>query len=51
MTIPPDKIFPTVLIGLNAGAAVICTFQRDWKMTMYWAGAAMLNYAVTWMKS
>ena len=42
-----DKLFPTALIALNIGAAVVCAFTGDWKKGVYWLAAAVLNAAVT----
>ena len=40
-------IFPTVLICLNFGAAVVYALSRDFKMAVYWLAAAVLNICVT----
>lgn len=41
------KIFPTVLIILQALAGVACLAEKDFKMSLYWFAAAVLNAAVT----
>lgn len=50
MGIPSAKVFPTVMIVLSAGASIVHAAQgwKNWRMTVYWAAAAALNYAVTW---
>lgn len=40
-------IFPTALIVLNIGAAVLCTVNRDYQKAIYWTAAAVLNACVT----
>ena len=40
-------IFPTVMIILDLGAAVVCGTQGDVRMVIYWIAAAVLNAAVT----
>lgn len=40
-------IFPTVLILLDIGAAVMYVEARDWRMVIYWMDAAVLNATVT----
>lgn len=40
-------IFPTALIVLNIGAAVLCAVNRDYKKSIYWIAAAVLNACVT----
>ena len=40
-------IFPVVLIALDIGAAIMCAISHDWKKTIYWLAAAVLNAAVT----
>lgn len=41
------KIFPTILIALDLGAAVVYGISGDWRKTVYWLAAAVLNAAVT----
>jgi hypothetical protein len=41
------QVFPTLLIILNLGAAVVCAFSKDYKMAVYWLAAATLNFCVT----
>lgn len=40
-------IFPTVLIVMNIGAAIICAVNRDYQKSIYWIAAAVLNACVT----
>lgn len=42
------KIFPTLLIAIQLGAALSCAASRDFKMAVYWAAAAVLNMVVTY---
>lgn len=41
-----EYIFPILLIILDLAAAVYAS-QKDWKKTIYWIAAAVLNAAVT----
>ena len=41
------KIFPTILIALDLGAAVVYGISGDWRKVVYWTAAAVLNAAVT----
>ena len=43
----PKYIFPLLLILLDIGAAIVYGASKDWKMTIYWIAAAILNAAVT----
>ena len=40
-------IFPTTLIILDLGAAFMYALNKDFKMTVYWIAAAILNVCVT----
>ena len=40
-------IFPTLLMMLDIGAAIMYCISGDWKKTIYWIAAAVLNAAVT----
>ncbi len=40
-------IFPIILIILDVGAAIVNLCNKDYKMTIYWIAAAVLNAAVT----
>ena len=40
-------IFPLALIVLNFGAAVLNAIYKDYKMSVYWLAAAVLNICVT----
>ena len=43
-------IFPITLILLDLGAAFVYALGRDFKMTIYWVAAAVLNCCVTFQK-
>ena len=40
-------IFPTILIIIDLGAAVVYAINKDLKMMTYWIAAAILNCCVT----
>jgi len=40
-------IFPALLILLDVGAAIVYAIKSDWRMTIYWVAAAVLNVCVT----
>lgn len=42
-----EFIFPTLLIVLDVGAAIVYGVNGDWKKVIYWVAAAVLNAAVT----
>ena len=42
-----EYIFPVLLILLDIGAAIVYGAAGDWKKTIYWIAAAVLNAAVT----
>jgi hypothetical protein len=44
-----EKLFPTVLIMLDLGAAAAYAVKCDLKMLVYWIAAAVLTFSVTWM--
>jgi hypothetical protein len=41
------QIFPSILILLNIGAAIVYMVHKEYKMAIYWFSAAVLNAAVT----
>lgn len=41
-------IFPTLLIALDVGAAVVYAIGGDWKKAIYWFAAATLTATVTY---
>ena len=41
------KIFPTILIALDLGAAVVYGISGDWRKVVYWTAAAVLSASVT----
>lgn len=42
-----EYIFPLLLILLDVGAAIIYALQKDYKKSVYWIAAAVLNVTVT----
>ena len=40
-------LFPIMMIALDIVAATVCFFNCDYKKTVYWIAAAVLNAAVT----
>ena len=42
------KLFPTVLIILCLLASIVWFYQGDWRKTVYWLAAAVLNFVVTY---
>lgn len=46
-TISSEKFFPTLLIIMDIGAAIVYAKHRDWRKVIYWLAAAILNAAVT----
>jgi hypothetical protein len=41
-------LFPSILIVLDIGAALIYLTQGDWKRFIYWIAAAVLTATVTY---
>jgi len=41
------KIFPSILIILDLGAAIVYLCHGDWKRAIYWTAAAVLTTTVT----
>lgn len=41
------QILPIAMILLDAGAAAVCLWHRDYRRTVYWIAAAVLNLTVT----
>lgn len=41
------QILPIAMILLDVGAAAVCLWHRDYRRTVYWMAAAVLNAAVT----
>lgn len=41
------KVFPSVLIALDAAAAVVYATCGDWRRFIYWLAAATLTATVT----
>ena len=42
------KLFPTILILLNAAASIVWFYNGDWRKTVYWLAAAVLNFVITY---
>ena len=42
-----EYIFPLILIVLDALAALVYLSNKDYKMSVYWLAAAVLNICVT----
>jgi hypothetical protein len=40
-------IFPSLLIALDMGAAIVYLFVGDWRRGVYWIAAAVLTACVT----
>jgi hypothetical protein len=40
-------LFPTLLIILDIGAAIVWAFEGDWRRFIYWLAAAILTATVT----
>lgn len=45
--IPPEKIFPSLLIVLDIAAAVVAFQCGDVRRSIYWTAAAILTASVT----
>lgn len=43
-----EWIFPSVLIALDVGAAIIYAKVCEWRMAIYWLAAATLTACVTY---
>ena len=41
------QILPIAMILLDAGAAAVCLWHRDYRRAVYWVAAAVLNVVVT----
>jgi hypothetical protein len=44
-----DKLFPTILIILDIGAAAVYAFHKDWARAGYWIAAAAITFFATIM--
>ena len=42
-----NKLFPTIIISLSFGAAIVYALKGDPRHAIYWFSAAVLNTAVT----
>jgi hypothetical protein len=42
------KLFPTIIIALSLGAAIVYAVKGDARHAIYWFAAATLNIAVTY---
>lgn len=45
----PEKILPTILMLIQAAAAVPYIIQGNASLAVYWIAAAVLTFAVTWI--
>ena len=45
-----EWLFPTVLIALDAAAAIPYAVKFNWRMMIYWLAAATLTACVTYTK-
>jgi hypothetical protein len=43
-----NKIFPSIIIGMSFGAAIVYAVKGDSRQAIYWFSAAVLNAAVTY---
>lgn len=43
-----EKIFPTVIILLSLGAAIVYALKGDVRHSTYWFAATVLNISVTY---
>lgn len=43
----PTYFFPIAMIAMDVGAAIMCIVSKEYKKTVYWIAAAVLNAAVT----
>ena len=46
---PVVKIFPTIILFMYAGSAIIYGAHSNWQQMTYWIAAFMITYSVTWM--
>ena len=45
--IKPQQILPLVLIVIDVAAAIVCATHKEYKKSVYWIAAAVLNVTVT----
>ena len=43
-----EKLFPTLLIGLQVLASAVYLASGDWRRVVYWLAASILTFVVTW---
>lgn len=43
-----SKLFPTIIIALSLGAAIVYAVKGDVRHAIYWFAAATLNISVTY---
>lgn len=41
------QMLPIAMILLDAGAAAVCLWHRDYRRAVYWVASAVLNVTVT----
>jgi hypothetical protein len=44
-----EKTFPTIMIVLSVGAAIVYAIKGDVQHVVYWTAGAIITFAVTWM--
>ena len=42
-----EKILPAIMIVISIGASIVYGVFGDWRHSVYWGAAAVLNIAVT----
>lgn len=45
--ISTTQILPVAMILLDVGAAAVCLWHKDYRRSVYWMAAAVLNATVT----
>jgi len=43
----PPRLMPCIMIGCSILAAIAYACAGDWRRTLYWSAAAVLNITVT----
>ena len=47
--IDKSQMLPLVLIALSVGSAVVCAYEKKYGSALYWASAAVINFAVAFL--
>lgn len=42
-----SKIFPSIMILMSLGAAIMYLYEGDWRRVTYWLAASILTASVT----